>query len=338
MSVGYFQPLASRRNCLKKDIAQIDTTKYTHIHYAFATLTNNFSISVDGPNDYPDQWAKFLQLQGVKRVVSFGAGPIGDQIFRQGVTTNNIRGFANNLVSFVKQTPQIDGIEFDWEFPKTDQEGANYGLLFALVKAALPDKIVSAALPSGFWNLKFYPANAIGSIVDYVVYMTYDMHGIWNFGENYPESSGCPQGKCVRSHVNMTETMDNLVSITKAGLQASKIVVGLASYGRSFELAVPGCSELSCQFTSNDAKLGRCTQSAGILALGEINEIIGLNQPGTKHWYDVPSDSKIMIYNNTQWVAYMDPSIEAARTAKYRDLGFGGVVDWSIDQQGIPPI
>jgi chitinase len=313
------------------DITKIDTTKYTHVHYAFATLTSNFSISV---NDYPDQWAKFLQLQGVKRIVSFGAGSVGDALFRQGVTTKNIQGFANNLASFVKQTPQLDGIEFDWEFPKTEQEGASYGLLIALVKNALPNNIVSAALPSGYWNLKFYPASGIASIVDYVVYMTYDLHGIWNYNDNYPESSSCPQGKCVRSHVNMTETMDNLISATKAGLNASKIIVGLASYGRSFELAVPGCSDLNCQFTQKDAKIGRCTQAAGILALGEINEIIGLNAPGTSHWYDAPSDSNIMLYGNNQWVAYMSPDIKATRTAKYKDLGFGGVVDWSVDQQG----
>lgn len=333
MSVGYFQPLSSRRTCLVKDIAQINTTQYTHIHYAFATLKDDFTIAV---NDYPDQWAKFLQLQGVKRIVSFGAGSVGDAIFRQGVTNTNISGFANKLISFINQVPQLDGIEFDWEFPKTEQEGARYGLLIALVKAGLSDKIVSVALPSGFWNLRYYPANTIGALVDYAVYMTYDMHGIWNYGENYPESSGCPQGKCVRSHVNMTETMDSLISITKAGVQASKIVVGLASYGRSFELAVPGCLGPNCQFTDKNAKLGRClgTGSEGILAIGEIEEIVNSNQPGTKNLYDQKSDSKILIYDNNQWVAYMDAEIKARRMARYRGLNFAGVVDWSIDQQG----
>lgn len=333
MSVGYFQPLSSRRTCLKKDIAQIDTTQYTHIHYAFATLRNDFTISVD---DYPDQWAKFLQLQNVKRIVSFGAGPVGDAIFRQGVTSSNVNAFANKLISFIKSVPQSDGIEFDWEFPKIEQEGARYGLLIALVKSGLPNKIVSAALSSGFWNLIFYPASTIGALVDYVVYVTYDMHGIWNYGENYPESSGCPQGKCVRSHVNMTETMDNLASVTKAGVKASKIVVGLASYSRSIELAKPGCSTPDCQFTQNDTRLAGClgAGSAGILVLGGIEEILTNSHGNTMSWYDQASDSKILIYNGNQWVAYMDAGIKARRTARYRDLNFGGVVDWSIDQQG----
>lgn len=134
----------------------------------------------------------------------------------------------------------------------------------------------------------------------------------------------------------MTETMDNLASVTKAGVKASKIVVGLASYSRSIELAKPGCSTPDCQFTQNDAKSGRClgAGSAGILALGEIEEIITNSHGNTMSRYDQASDWKILIYDGNQWVAYMDAGIKARRTARYRDLSFGGVVDWSIDQQG----
>jgi chitinase len=337
MSVGYFQPGAANRPCLRMDITRINTTQYTHIHYAFATITNDLRISVDSVNDFPDQWAKFLRLQGVKRIVSFGAGSIGDERFRQAVNTN-ITEFADNIASFVKKTPQIDGIEFDWEFPKTEKEGLDYAQLITLVRDRLPGKILSAAVPSGFWTLWPYPVSKIGEIVDYVVFMTYDMHGQWNFKENYVASSGCPQGKCVRSHVNMTETMDSLALITKAGVQAAKVVVGLASYGRSFELVVPGCSSSTCQFTSNSAKPGRCTQYPEVLAIGEIEEIIELNAGGVRHWFDEASDSYIMIYNETQWVAYIDSAVKVRRTEKYKNLGFGGTVDWSIDYQGKPTV
>jgi chitinase len=336
VSIGYFQPSAASRSCLKMDATQINTTQYTHIHYAFATITDKLEISVDGKDDSPDQWAKFLRLQGVKRIVSFGAGSIGDERFRQAVKSDRVKAFANSITSFVKRTPQLDGIEFDWEFPTTTKEGAGYGLLIALVRGALPDKIISVALPSGFWNLRWYPVTAVAPLVDYIVFMTYDMHGKWNFNEYTPESSGCPQRNCVRSHVNMTETMDTLAMITKAGVPASKIIVGLASYGRSFELAVSGCSGPNCQFTNNFAKPGRCTQYGGVLANGEIEEIIELNQGGVRHWYDEASDSNIMVYDNTQWVAYMDSSVKARRAAKYKQLNFGGTVDWSIDQLGKP--
>lgn len=334
MSVGYFQPLAANRPCLKMDVTQINhTTQYTHIQYAFATLTDDLKISVD---DFPDQWARFLQLQGAKRIVSFGATPIANERLRQATASSNRTRFANNLAAFAKQT-QIDGIDLDWEYPATEKEGFDYVELLRLVKSALPARLLSVAVPPGFYNLKAYPMDKIGQIVDYIVFMAYDMHGQWDFGSPWA-SSGCPQANCVRSHVNLTETIDGLSMITKAGVPAAKVVVGMASYGRAFELAMPGCSSPDCQFTKAGAQPGQCTQYPGILAIGEIEEIIELNRGSVKHWYDQASDSNIMVINNTQWVAYMDSNIKIKRSAKYKGLGFGGTVDWSVDYQRKPMV
>lgn len=55
-------------------------------------------------------------------------------------------------------------------------------------------------------------------------------------------------------------------------------MLGVASYGRSFHMAVPGCWGPDCSFTGtdtqSDAKPGRCTKTGGYLANAEINELI----------------------------------------------------------------
>jgi chitinase len=331
LSVGYFQPSAANRQCLRMDITQIDTTKYTHIHYAFATITSDLKISV---NDFPDQFAKFTKLKGVKRIVSFGASQSANELLRQAVASSNRTKFVNSLTSFVNGA-QIDGVELDWEYPATASEGADYAELLRMVKLALPNRLLSVAVPPSFFNLKAYPMDRIGKIVDYVVFMTYDMHGQWDYGSQWA-ATGCPEGSCVRSHVNSTETMDALSMITKAGVPAAKVVIGVTSYGRSFQLAVPGCSSANCQFTgpNSGAQPGRCTQYPGILAIGEIEEIIQQNKGSVKSWFDSASGSNILVYNATQWVAYMDSTVKATRTAMYKNLGFGGTVDWTLDYQG----
>jgi GH18 family chitinase len=41
----------------------------------------------------------------------------------------------------------------------------------------------------------------------------------------------------LQSHVNNTETMTAMSMITKAGMPTNKVIMGVASYGRSFKMA-----------------------------------------------------------------------------------------------------
>lgn len=61
----------------------------------------------------------------------------------------------------------------------------------------------------------------------------------------------------------MTETLQALSMVTKAGVPAKKVIVGMPFYGRSFKMSSAGCHGPSCTFTgdrlnSNAAK-GPCT-------------------------------------------------------------------------------
>lgn len=161
--------------------------------------------------------------------------------------------------------------------------------------------------------------------------MTYDLHGQWDYGNKYSDV-GCSDGNCLRSQVNSTETHTSLSMITKAGVPSNKIVVGVTSYGRSFQMIQSGCTGPMCTYTGPDsgATPGRCTQTAGYLAQAEIDEILQNDKSATT-FYDNDSESDIMVYNDTQWVAYMSNNTRIARTATYLGWNFLGTVDWAID-------
>lgn len=192
-------------------------------------------------------------------------------------------------------------------------------------------KSVSLAVPASYWYLKAFPIEDIATTVDYIVYLTYDLHGQWDYGNKWT-SPGCPTGNCLRSHVNLTETKDALSLITKAGVPSNKVVVGVTSYGRSFKMAQAGCTGPSCKFTgsprvSNAAK-GRCTGTSGYLSDAEIDDIITFGRVN-KQWVD--ADSNILVYNDTEWVAYMNVSTKEKRAGLYASYNFAGTSDWAVD-------
>jgi chitinase len=208
-------------------------------------------------------------------------------------------------------------------------------------------KSVSFCAPASFWYLKAYHIDAMADVADYIVYMTYDLHGQWDYA-NQHAIDGCPAGNCLRSQTNITETLLSLAMITKAGVPSNKIAVGVTSYGRSFQMTTPGCTGPMCTYTGGDsgAYPGPCTGTAGYIANAEINAILG----GTGTWktpsgalqpissyssiFDEDSHSNIAVYDNMQWVAYMDNTVKADRKALYQGLNFAGIIDWAIDLQG----
>lgn len=90
---------------------------------------------------------------------------------------------------------------------------------FFLLLDELHDKIpagktISITAPASFWYLQYFPIQALTLVVDYIVYMTYDLHGQWDY-KNKWAAPGCVSydqglGNCLRSHVNLTETINAL--------------------------------------------------------------------------------------------------------------------------------
>jgi len=91
----------------------------THIHFSFATITSDYKIDI---SPVASQFAKFIALKGVKRILSFGGWSFSTDldsypIFHQSVPAANRKPFAANVAKFVFDSG-IDGVDFDWEYPR----------------------------------------------------------------------------------------------------------------------------------------------------------------------------------------------------------------------------
>ncbi|KAL2859990.1 glycoside hydrolase superfamily [Aspergillus lucknowensis] len=349
IQIAYFEAWNGDRPCLHMDVDSVEES-FTHIHFAFGDISDDFVPSDKGVEE---QFSKFLEMKGsgFKRIISFGGWAFSNEpgtnhIIREGVKRANRDVFTDNIVKFVEDN-ELDGVDFDWEYPGADdipgsqpgsaQDGSNYLDFLKLLRAKLSDdKSIAIAAPASYWYLRNFPIEEIAEVVDYIVYMTYDLHGQWDVGNEWV-SPGCPGGDCLRSHVNITETMAALAMVTKAGVPANKLIVGVSSYGRSFKMADAGCTGPMCKYlgerNQSPAAKGECTGTGGYISDAEIATLKRVNEVKWDEWHDEESDSTIFVYKDVEWVAYMDPDVKKSRREKYKKLNFGGTSDWAVDLQ-----
>lgn len=118
LKIGYYASFNLDRPCLNLRAAHIQVNDYTHIHWAFANINSEFKLEIIDPHE---QWADFLALEGVKRIVSIGGWGVTIsttfyEVFRKALDPANVDGFIINILDFVEDNG-LDGVEFDWEYP-----------------------------------------------------------------------------------------------------------------------------------------------------------------------------------------------------------------------------
>jgi chitinase len=93
--------------------------------------------------------------------------------------------------------------------------------------------------------------------------------------------------------------------VTKAGVPAYKIFVGVASYGRSFRMADKSCVTENCKFTgsatASDAEPGTCTGTGGYISNAELDSIFQAAESGysgveAHRWFHAETDTDYMTY------------------------------------------
>ncbi|KAI9162741.1 putative glycoside hydrolase family 18 protein [Paramyrothecium foliicola] len=331
--IGYYESWNFNRPCLHMKVENANTDgTYTHIHWAFTEInTGDWTVKVADPYK---QWNSFKSMPNVKKIISFGGWGYSTEpgtydILRQAMSPANRAKFAANVASFLNKEG-LDGVDFDWEYPGAPDipgtppglpsDGPNYLKFLTVMRGSMArgpnGKSLSIAAPASFWYLKQFPIALMAKELDYIVYMTYDLHGQWDSGNKWG--------------------MEGCEGVTKAGVPTYKIFVGESSYGRSFKMAQAGCTGPNCKFLgdrlNSPAAPGRCTGTSGYISDAEINEI-EMSGGNVKAWHDDKSDSDIMVYDNTEWVAYMKPATKLMRRVAWAIGNFAGTIDWAVDLQ-----
>ncbi|KAG5952739.1 hypothetical protein E4U53_000009 [Claviceps sorghi] len=337
INMTYFDGYNLGRDCLNMDIKQVDKS-YTHIHFAFGHINSDFGV------EFKDEYSTYLFDQltklrgGPKRVLSFGEWTFSSKssfypVFRDGIKPKNREKFASSISKFADITG-LDGVDFVWETPgapsvpgvpprDNPNEGADYAAFLKLLRSKLDKgKTLSIAAPASYWYLMQFPIKEISKTVDYIVYMTNNLQKQWDSVQKFNDPS-CPTNDCLRNPLHIADTWTAL------------IVVVLTSYGQSFKLADPSCTDPLCHTkgkrdeASKHSTRGLCTNAAGRISNAEIDLVS--KSFGNKAWYDQTSDTQMLLYDKDSWVSFMTSAIKESRKKKFKNLNLGGTADFAVD-------
>lgn len=281
----------------------------THIIHSFVYPTDDGNdLIIPSGFEFPALISSAHQ-KGVK--VILGIGGWGQSLgFSPMTADSSKRGkFIRSVISMCK-TNGYDGVDLDWEYPKSSDR-ANMTSLMRELKQELilvnPQMSLSIAAPSSDWN-NGYDWNEAKNILDWIGIMTYDFHGSWtnHSGDNSPLYQ--PKSD------NDGSIEQSVKYYLSKGVPADKLCIGVGFYGWLFTSpSLYGPSSAASQITYT-------------------NIIPRLNSGWKYNWDSVSCVPYLTNPDNTQVLSF-DDSVSVRYKCDYiKKQNLKGLIIWAIGQ------
>ncbi len=230
------------------DPETIDVKKLTHINYAFVNVKNN-QAHLDNEKRDAENFKRLNSLKqrnpDLQLLISIG-GWAWSENFSNAVLTDSLRkNFAKSAVDIIRKH-QLDGVDIDWEYPGMPGEAGNvyrredkenFTLMFEALRKELDGleketgkKKWLTTATGGFASfLNNTDMGKAQRYLDFINLMTYDYypskvasHHTNLFTSSYYPSENSAD-RAIKAYIN-------------AGVPPSKIVMGIAFYGKNLKL------------------------------------------------------------------------------------------------------
>lgn len=348
--------------------ASMPLHKVTHVNYAFANIGADGRIALGDPyaaidKAYPgDSWEQPVrgnynqfnsvlkaQFPHLKTLISVGGWTWSARFSDVALTSQSRAVFAQSCVDFIRQYG-FDGVDLDWEYPVSGglstntyrpQDRQNYVLLLAELRSRLDAAgaadgthyLLTIASAAGFDKLVNFDLAAMHPYLDFINVMSYDFFGAWDlsttghqagFRANPAMTTVNPE---IRAKYNLQWAIEHHLA---QGVPASKIVPGVAFYGRSWGGVSPVNHGLFRAGTSvppgqwDDWSSG----ATGVYDWTNIEDKIASGQYA-RHW-----DSTALapwLYGSAfggHFISYDDPQSIRLKGAWVTERGLGGLMFW----------
>ena len=315
------------------NVENIDAKSLTHINYAFVNVEDSLAVLTNLKTDS----INFRKLNLLKRknpdlkiLISIGGWSWSENFSDAVLTKSSRKAFAKSAVGII-QTYQLDGIDIDWEYPgMPGEEGnvfrpedkQNYTLMFEALRVELnklqadtkKQYLLTCAVGGSQDFLDHTEMKESSEYLDYINLMTYDYYSSTVAGHH--------TNLFTSKIYNSGNSADITVRAYKAaGVPTSKLVMGIAFYGRNFTMAPQSKIGLGEKIVSQRFGSGYSTIKDSLV-----------NKNGFKEFRDEDAKASYLFNLKTREFISYDDEWSVMNKCKYvSDSTLAGVMFWEYD-------
>ncbi|NQX30596.1 glycoside hydrolase family 18 protein [Pedobacter boryungensis] len=321
------------------NVDEIAAEKLTHINYAFVNVKNNKAY-LDNEKRDVENFKRLNTLKiknpNLQLLISIG-GWSWSENFSDAVLTDSLRnGFAKSAVDIIRKN-NLDGVDIDWEYPGMQGEEGNvyrmedkmnFTLMFEAIRKELDvleketgkKKWLTTATGGFPYFLTNTEMGKAQKYLNFINLMTYDYYSSKQAGHhtnlyNSKTLSDNSADKAIKAYI-------------KDGVPASKIVMGIAFYGRNLTLTPSSQRGLGDTILSSANSYGK-----GYTFLKDSL----INKKGFVEYRDEDAKAPYLFNPTTkQYISYDNEWSVAQKCDYVLKNKLGGVMFWeySSDKKG----
>jgi chitinase len=312
----------------------IDVWRLSHINYAFVDIKDNSAWLHNETTDTVNL-RKLSELKRInpdlKILISIGGWTWSKNFSDATLTDTSTRSFALSAVDIVSKY-NLDGVDIDWEYPGMmgdsniyrPEDKQHYTFLFKELREGL-DSL------SLITNMKYYVTTAVGGsqsyidhtemdkvqqYTDYINIMSYDYAGSWDSVSGHHTNLYVSSGDSDQYSAHRS-----IQAFIAAGVPAAKIVIGMAFYGKGWQM----------ESTDNNGLYRKALKSARGGGFTYLKDSL-VNKNGYKEYWDAAAKAPYLFSAEKKiFISYDNERSVKAKCKYVKQHHLGGAMFWEYN-------